>query len=130
MNILKPVDVENEIRLALSDLFDVYVRPLPESYPLPCLLVTATGGSTRDTVDTFTVRIDARAKTDADAVDILTDAIGVIEEKARQQVGAIRHVIMNGLASWGSDPARPDLKLCTATFIVVAHRQAKTIKES
>lgn len=130
MNILKPVDVENEIRLALSDLFDVYVRPLPESYPLPCLLVTAAGGSTRDTVDTFTVRIDARAKTDADAVDILTDAIGVIEEKARQQVGAIRHVIMNGLASWGSDPARPDLKLCTATFIVIAHRQAKTIKES
>ena len=45
MNILKPVDVENEIRLALTDYFEIYCRPLPEEYGLPNLLVTNTGGN-------------------------------------------------------------------------------------
>ena len=42
MNILRPYDIEEQIRLALSEYFTVYVRPLPKTYPLPCLLITAT----------------------------------------------------------------------------------------
>ena len=130
MNILKPVDIENEVRLALADYFEVYCRPLPEQYGLPCLLVSCTGGTTQNTVDTFTVVLDARAETDASAYELLSSALGVLEEQANRQVGALRNVMINSLARWGSDPARPDLKLCTATVLVVAHREAAEIQES
>lgn len=129
MNILKPVDIENEIRLALSDYFTAYVRPLPASYTLPNILITANGGTTGNTIDSFTVTIDARAETDAEAFDTLSDALGVLEVQAQNQVGALRNVIINSLARWGADPVRPDLKLCTATVIVTAHRSPHEIPE-
>lgn len=127
MNILKPIDIENEVRLALKDYLTTYVRPLPKSYALPNVLVTVTGGRSSDTIDTFTVSLDARAETDADALDTLSTALGVLEAQAQRQTGALRHVTVNSLASWGVDPVRPDLKLCTATVIVTVHRQQKTI---
>ena len=129
MNILRPEDIENVIRLALSDYFTVYVRPLPEKFSVPSLLITATGGNTESTIDTFTVRIDARAETDADASELLRTALGALEVKAQQQAGALRNVLINSLASWGNDPVRPDLKLCTATVLVTAHREAYEIPE-
>lgn len=124
MNILKPIDIEEEIRLALKDYFTVYCRPLPKNFPLPCLLVTDTGGTTSNNVDTFTVTLDARAETDAEAYDLITTALGTLETQAKNQVGNLRHATINGLARWGSDPARPDLKLCTATVLVTCHREA------
>lgn len=127
MNILKPVDIENEVRLALKDYITAYVRPLPKSYKLPNVLVTATGGRSSDTIDTFVVTLDARAETDADAFDTLSNALGVLEAQTQNQVGALRHVTINSLARWGADPVRPDLKLCTATVLVTVHREAYTI---
>lgn len=105
----------------------VYVRPLPKTYTLPNVLITATGGNSNNTVDTFTVSLDARAETDAEAYDTLTTAIGVLEKQAADQVGALRHVAVNSLGSWGTDPVRPDLKLCTATVLVTAHRENITL---
>ena len=130
MNILKPVDIEDECRNALKDFITTYCRPLPANYTLPNVLVTATGGSSRDTIDTFTVVLDARAETDAEAVDVLNTAIGLIEAQASLQVGALRSVFINSLYRWGNDPVRPDLKLCSATVLVTAHRQSFTIPES
>lgn len=130
MNILKPVDIEEEIRLALADYMTAYCRPLPANYSLPCILITAAGGSSRDQVDTFTVSIDARAETDAGAYDALATALGILEEQARQQAGALRNATINSLARWGSDPVRPDLKLCTATVLVTAHRAASIVPEN
>lgn len=124
MNILKPVDIENEIRLALKDYLTAYARPLPKTYTLPNVLITATGGRSTDTIDTFTVSLDARAETDADAFDTLGTALGVLEKQAQNQIGALRHVTINSLARWGADPVRPDLKLCTATVLVTVHREA------
>jgi len=122
MNILKPVDIEEELRLALDPYLTVYARPLPASYALPNILISATGGTTAETIDTFTVSVDARAETDADAYDTLSNALGIMEQQAREQFGAIRNVTINSLARWGTDPVRPDLKLCTATVLVTAHR--------
>lgn len=130
MNILKPVDIEEEIRTALKDYVTVYARPLPEKYTLPNVLITAAGGSSSDTIDTFTVSIDARAETDAEAFDLLSTTLGLLENQAAKQVGALRKVIINSLARWGNDPVRPDLKLCSATVLVTAHRQSFTITES
>ena len=129
MNILKPVDIEEQVRLALADYLTAYVRPLPASYSLPCVLITAAGGSSRDQVDTFTVSIDARAETDGGANDTLTTALGILEEQGNQQAGALRNVTINSLARWGNDPVRPDLKLCTATVLITAHRDAVTVPE-
>lgn len=129
MIILKPIDIEEEVRLALKDYLTTYVRPLPEKFAVPSVLVTATGGNSEDTIDKFIVSLDSRAETDAEALDTLSTAIGVLEARAQQQFGALRNVALNSLASWGVDPVRPDLKLCTATVIVTAHRQAQTITQ-
>lgn len=130
MNILRPVDIEEEIRKALNGYFATYVRPLPAKYTLPNLLIAATGGSTSNTVDTFTVTLQARATEDADALETLRTALGVLEHQAGAQVGALRNVVINSLASWGNDPARPDLKLCSATVLVTAHRESFNISDS
>lgn len=127
MNILTPIDIENEIRLALKDYFTVYNRPLPADFTTPSLLITVTGGSTENTIDSFTVVIDARAKTDAAAVTLINSAIGVLDVRCAEQFGALRNVSVNSLARWGSDPVRPDLKLCTATVLVTAHRESLTL---
>lgn len=129
MNILRPIDIEDEARQALSDYFTTYVRPLPANYTLPCLLITATGGTSNNEVDTFTLTLDARAETDAEAYELLTTALGTLEEQAKNNVGALRHLVINSLARWGSDPVRPDLKLCTATVLVTCHREAYEIPE-
>lgn len=124
MIILRPVDIEDQIRLALKDYLTVYVRPLPDNFTTPCVLVTATGGSSENTIDTFTVVLDARAKTDAEAFSLIRTAQGLLEAQAENQFGALRNVSTNSLARWGNDPARPDLKLCTLTVLVTAHRES------
>ena len=129
MNILRPIDIEDEARQALSEYFTVYNRPLPANYTLPCLLITATGGTSNNEVDTFTLTLDARAETDAEAYELITTALGALEQQAKNQVGALRHLTINSLARWGSDPVRPDLKLCTATVLVTCHREAYEITE-
>lgn len=130
MNILKQVDIENEIRLALADYFEAYCRPLPETYGLPNVLIEQTGGSSSNEIDTFQVRLSVRAVTDEDASDAMRDVLGVLEVRATEQFGALRHVSLNSLASWSTDPARPDLKLCTALVLVTTHRETVTIPES
>ena len=130
MNILKQVDIENEIRLALADCFEAYCRPLPETYGLPNVLIEQTGGSSSNEIDTFQVRLSVRAETDEDASDVMRDVLGVLEVRATEQFGALRHVSLNSLASWSTDPARPDLKLCTALVLVTTHRETVIIPES
>lgn len=129
MNILRPIDIEEQARLALKDYFTTYVRPLPANYILPCLLISATGGTSSNQVDTFMLTLDTRAETDAEAYELLTNALGTLEAQARNQLGALRNLTINGLARWGSDPVRPDLKLCTATVLVTCHREAHEIPE-
>ena len=123
MNILRPIDIENEIRLAIKDYVTAYVRPLPAGFATPSILITATGGTSSETIDTFTIVLDSRAKTDAAAYELLSIAIGLIEAQTANQTGALRSVNINSLARWGTDPARPDLKLATATMIIRAHRE-------
>ncbi len=130
MEILRPCDIEEQIRLALKDYITAYVRPLPENFTMPSVLITATGGSSSNTIDTFTVTLDARAETDADSYELLRTALGLLEEQTRAQVGALRNAAINSLARWGNDPVRPDIKLCTATVLVTAHREAFTIPEN
>ena len=130
MNIEISIDVEDEVRLALKDYVTVYVRPLPEDFLTPCVLVEMMGGTSSNTIDNFVIRLGARAATDAEALQLLRVALGVLEAQTKAQFGKLRYSITNSLASWGSDPVRPDLKLCTATVQAYAHKEPLTIPES
>lgn len=127
MNILTSIDIEDAIREALNDKFAIYCRPLPANFKMPCILITAVGGRETDTISTFLVSVDARAKTDADAYDYIRKAVGAIIASANADGVKYNHASVNSLAKWGNDPARPDIKLCTATLEVIAHKQTITI---
>lgn len=125
MIINQSIDIENEVRIALKDYLTVYCRPLPKDYAVPHILVTWVGGMDSDTIDTFSVVLDARADVDGEAVDYLNKAIGILKQVAREQTTALRHVVVNSSGSWGEDPVRPDLTMCSARLEITAH-QIKT----
>lgn len=127
INILRPCDIEDEIRVALKDYVTAYVRPLPEKFKVPSILIQAVGGGSENTIDTFRVVLDSRAKTDAEASELIRTALGILEAQTAEQVGALRSITINSMANWSSDPVRPDLKLCTMTVLVTAHRESLTI---
>lgn len=122
MIINKSVDIEEEIRTALAPYLTAHCRPLPKHYALPNILITQVGGTTVKTVDTFSVVLDARARREAEALDTLNKAIGILKQVAKEQTTAIRHVTVNTSGSWGNDPVRPDLAMCSARIDVVAHQ--------
>ena len=127
MKIKRSVDIEDEVRIALSDHFTAYCRPFPADYMLPNILVTQVGGSDRSDIDTFEVVLDARAETEQAASETLRTAIGVLKAAAAAQTTKIRHVSVNTSGSWGADPVRPDLALCTARLSVVAHLETMEV---
>lgn len=130
MIIYRSIDIEDEIRKALKDYLTVYVRPLPENFTTPSVLIELMGGTSFDTIDTFTVRFSARAKEDAEALDLLRTLLGVFDNRTKNQIGELRFSTEQNLISWGTDPVRQDLKLCTATVQVYAHKEAIEIEES
>ncbi len=127
MIINKSVDIEEEVRQALEPYMTAYCRPLPAEYDLPHILITQVGGQTVQTIDTFYVVLDSRAETEAAALDYLNTAIGILKQVAKEQTTAIRHVTVNSSGSWGSDPVRPDLAMCSARLDVVAHQMIEEI---
>ncbi len=130
MIIYKSIDIEDEIRQALDPTIQVYVRPLPANFTTPSILVELMGGTSENTIDTFTVRLSSRAELESDALDLLRTALGVLEYKAKNQFGFLRFSSEQNLMNWGSDPVRPDLCLCQATVLVVAHKVKVEIEES
>ena len=123
MIINKSVDIEEEIRKALAVYQTAYCRPLPAEYGLPHILITQVGGTLTDKIDTFEVVLDSRAETEADALDYLNTAVAVLIRTAKEQTTALRHVVINTSGSWGADPVRPDLAMCSARLSVTAHQQ-------
>ena len=116
------IDIEDEVRQALSPYITTYCRPLPKDFEKPCILVTKVGGTDADTIDRFRVSLDSRADTEADADQTLRKAIGILKETAARQTTALRRVTVNASGSWGQDPVRPDICMCTATLEVIAHQ--------
>lgn len=128
--ISKSKDVEELIRSILAKAFTAYCPPLPAEYTTPCLLVQSVGGSSDASscgaakIDHYTVTVDSRANTEVDALDCLQKAVALLESKSGTELS---HVAVNSLYSWGSDPVRPDLAMCSATIIVTTHRDEVTL---
>lgn len=129
MIINKSIDIEDEIRKALTPTIKTYVRPLPEDFEIPSILVEQMGGTSENLIDTFTVRLSSRANEEAEALDLIKTALGVLEYKTKNQFGFLRFSTEQNLMNWGNDPVRPDLCLCQATVQVVAHKEQVEIEE-
>lgn len=127
MIIKLPIDIEDEVRIALSDYLTVYCRPLPEAFETPCILVSKVGGDNADTIDRFTVVLDSRAKNEAKADEYLRIAIGILREVGALQSTDLRFVAINSIGSWGVDPVRPDLAMCSATLEIIAHEKTMEV---
>lgn len=127
MEIQRSIDIEDEIRQVLTTHLTAYCRPLPKDFTVPCVLVSQVGGSDRNQVDTFEVVLDSRATEEADALLTLRNAVGILRQAAKSQTSAIRSITVNSSGSWGSDPVRPDLSMCSARVRVVAHLETANI---
>lgn len=115
------IDIEDTVRQALSPHIKTYCRPLPKNFSVPSILVTKVGGGEADTIDNFEIVLDSRAKHEAEADETLRTAIGILKTVARLQTSDIRHVDVNTSGSWGVDPVRPELAMCSARLSVTAH---------
>lgn len=129
MNILVSNDIEYEVQKALKDYFTIYCRPLPENYTLPNLLVTQVGGNDENTIDFYEIVIDSRAETDGEANEYLRKAIGTLKEIVKSQTTIMRSMRVNTSGSWGNDPVRPDLSMCSARIEIYGHLKADTIEK-
>lgn len=128
VQIMRSVDIEDEVRKALKNYMTAYCRPLPKNFKTPCILVTQVGGTDESgQIDTFDVTLDARAENAADANETLRNAIGLLRKAAGDQTTEIRYVEVNTSGGWGSDPVRPDLSMYTARVRVVAHLESTTL---
>lgn len=128
MEIERSIDIEDEVRKALTPYFDIYCRPLPKDFVTPSLLVTLTGGNDSNKVDNFNVTLDSRAETEADALDLLLDATATLKVIAKNQVSKLRYVVVNSHGSWGSDPVRPNLAMASAQLTIYTHKETKNIE--
>lgn len=130
MKIDRSIDVEEEIRLALKDYIKTYVRPLPANFEVPSILVTAVGGTTENTVDYFDVTLDSRATEDATALENLRNAAALVVKIAHSQQTRLRFAEITNLGSWGKDPVRPELAMCTARLRVLAHIETVEVNKN
>lgn len=129
MKINKSIDVEEEIRASLNDYIKAYVRPLPANFDVPSILITAVGGTDENTIDYFDVTLDSRAKEDATALENLQTAVGIVIAIAKSQTTKLRFAKVNSLGSWGRDPVRPDLAMCSARLRVLAHIETMEVSK-
>ena len=131
IEISKSIDIEDAIRAALDPYLTAYCRPLPKDFSVPCILVHQVGGNTDATntgkgkIDTFTVVLDSRAETDADAEEYMNTAVAILGQSKQS---GFSYVSVNSLYSWESDPVRPDLAMCSSTLQVTAHRKIVTLE--
>lgn len=127
MEILRSVDIEDVVRLVLTEHITTYCRPLPKDPTLPCILVSQVGGSDLNRVDTFEVVLDSRADNESMALLTLRNALGILRQAEEAKNTPINHIRVNSSGSWGSDPVRPDLAMCSARIRVTAHLEKAEI---
>ena len=127
MQIQTSVDIEYEVQKILAAYMTAYCRPLPADFTMPCVLITKVGGSDRDTIDTTEIVIDSRAPRESQAVALFNNAVGILRKIAKESTTPVRHVSVTSSGSWGVDPVRPDVAMCSARLSVTAHLETTTI---
>ena len=127
MQIQTSVDFEYEVQKILETYMTAYCRPLPANFTTPCILVTKVGGSDRDTVDSAEIVLDSRAPRESQAVALLNKAVGILRKISRESTTPIKHIQVTSSGSWGVDPVRPEIAMCSARMSVTAHLETTNI---
>ena len=127
MQIQTSIDIEYEVQKILDTYMTAYCRPLPANFTMPCILVTKVGGSDHDTIDSTEIVLDSRAPRESQAVDLLNKAVGILRKISRESTTPVRHIQVTSSGSWGVDPVRPDIAMCSARLTVTAHLGTTTI---
>lgn len=127
MQIQTSVDFEYEVQKILETYMTAYCRPLPANFTMPCILVTKVGGSDRDTVDSAEIVLDSRAPRESQAVALLNKAVGILRKISRESTTPIKHIQVTSSGSWGVDPVRPEIAMCSARMSVTAHLETTNI---
>lgn len=133
MIIKRSIDIEDAVRTVLADYVTCYCRPLPKDFLIPSILITAVGGNSETNwaseqmIDTFDVVLDSRAMTENEALDLLLTAVGILKKAAQEQTTAINYAEMNTQSSWGTDPVRPDLAMCSARVRIKSRPETITL---
>lgn len=127
MQIQTSVDFEYEVQKILETYMTAYCRPLPANFTTPCILVTKVGGSDRDTVDSAEIVLDSRAPRESQAVELLNKAVGILRKISRESTTPIKHIQVTSSGSWGVDPVRPEIAMCSARMSVTAHLETTNI---
>jgi len=121
------IDIEYEVQKILASYITAYCRPLPANFTMPCILVTKVGGSDRDTIDTTEIVLDSRAERESQAIALLNKAVGILRKVSMESTTPVRHIRVTSSGSWGVDPVRPDIAMCSARVSVTAHLETITI---
>ena len=129
IKIKRSIDIENVAQEALAPYMTAYCLPLPASVALPSVTVEQVGGGDKDTIDQFDIVLDARAKTEAAALTIMRNAIGILKATAASQTTPMHYCKENTKPAWVNDPVRPDVAMCRARLTISAHQENATIKE-
>ena len=134
ITIRRSIDIEDAVReILVSAGITAYCRPLPKDFSMPSILVQSTGGTTEENwsglevMNTFIIVLDSRAETENDALLTLRNAIGVLKAAVAAQSGPVRYVSLNSQYSWGADPVRPELAMCSANLSILARPESITI---
>lgn len=115
MQLVKPIDIEDALRIDLGALMDngwrVSAPPAPDDLGAKCIVVTSLGGAPETAVSNeHDVSVDVWAATEADAISGANDAAGYIASLPVRTLASGRHYLtaaIEALPYINPDPNRP-----------------------
>ena len=129
IQIKRSIDIENVVREALAPYMTAYCLPLPASVDLPSVAVEQVGGRSANTIDEFDIVLDVRAKNEAESLETMRNAVGILKAVAESQTTPMHYVSENTKPAWIIDTVRPDVAMCRARLSVTVHMENVTINE-
>lgn len=123
----RSVDIEDVVRGALAPYMTAYCLPIPKHIDLPSIAVNQVGGSNENTIDQFDVVLDARAVNEAEALELMRNAIGIIKKIASDQTTPMHFCKENTKPATIEDPVRPDIAMYRARLTISAHEETITL---
>ena len=113
MQLVRPIDIENALRVDLAQFLDadVFAPPAPDDISAGSVQVMSVGGAPQSAVSNeHDVRVDCWAATPADAIALANEAAGIVASLPLRDMDSGRHYLtasLNALPYLNPDPNRP-----------------------
>lgn len=116
MQIVKPIDIEDALRVDLSEIVAnvrIFAPPAPDDLGARCVQVMCVGGAKQTAVSfEYSVRIDCWESTEAAAIALANDVAGAVNALIFGEPQSGRHYVtaeINATPYINPDPNRPTL---------------------